>query len=329
MRSNSATVLSIDGDKGPPGTFSHEPGSLRATVSESINKGEFHQSQIARETGLSAAAVSTWLKGTYKGDNIAVEDKISIWLSAREEKKTSISGLPLLPSWIATPTAGRITNVLLYAQMAGDIAVVYGGAGVGKTYSCIEYQRKYPNVWLVTMTSDTANVAAALEEIAETIGLRGTPGRASRLRRELSRKFKGTGGLLIIDEAQHLSIAALESLRAIYDATGIGLVLAGNEFVYARLTGGNRAATFAQLFSRLGKKLRLVRPSKNDASALLDAIQVFGKQERQALMEIALKDGALRLMVKVWRLATMLAAGKETPVTCEHIRLAWQDLGGS
>lgn len=322
MNGQTATVLNIQDGK-------EQQGTLRNTIVELINDGEANQSQIARESGVSAAAVSSWLKATYKGDNKAVESKISIWLSATIKKNDSIAILPQTPAWIATPTAKRITNVLVYAQMAGDIAVIYGGAGVGKTYSCQEYQRNYPNVWLVTMTSDTAHVAAALEEIAETIGLRGIPGRAARLRRELVRKFNGSKGLLIIDEAQHLSMAALESLRAIHDATGIGLVLAGNDYVYARLTGGSRSATFAQLFSRLGKKLRLVRPSKNDALVLLDTIGVKGKKERETLVDIALKDGALRIMVKVWRLATMIADGKGADVTYGHIQAAWRDLGGT
>src|ERR1035437_1267786 len=52
----------------------------------------------------------------------------------------------------------------------------------------------------------------------------------------------GTGGLLVIDEAQHLSVAALDQIRSIHDATDLGIALVGNQQVYARLTGGNRAA---------------------------------------------------------------------------------------
>ena len=41
--------------------------------------------------------------------------------------------------------------------------------------------------------------------------------------------LRGREGLLIIDEAQHLLLPALESLRSIHDATACGLVLMGNE----------------------------------------------------------------------------------------------------
>ena len=47
--------------------------------------------------------------------------------------------------------------------------------------------------------------------------------------------LRGREGLLILDEAQHLLLPALESLRSIHDATECGLVLMGSESVYARL----------------------------------------------------------------------------------------------
>lgn len=329
MRDNLATVLPIGDARRKGGPIDEEASPPMAAIQNMITNGETQQAQIAKEAGLSAAALSSWLKGTYKGDNKAVEEKLSIWLAARDRKERSAATFPQFPAWVATPTANKIMNILAYAQMAGDVAVIYGGAGLGKTYTHEEYQRRNPNVWLVTMTADTAHIAAALEEIAETIGLRGIPGRAARLRRELVRKFRGTKGLLIIDEAQHLSVNALESIRAIHDATGMGLVLSGNEYVFARLTGGSRAATFAQLFSRLGKKLRLLRPDRTDAAAVLDAIQPNGEQERKALSEIALKDGALRVMVKAWRLATLFALSEGRPVDLNHIQAAWRDLGGT
>ena len=77
--------------------------------------------------------------------------------------------------------------------------------------------------------------------------------------RMIVQRLQGTKGLLIIDEAQHLSLLALESLRSIHDATACGLVLMGNESVYANLSG-RRSAEFAHLFSRVGMVLKLENP---------------------------------------------------------------------
>ena len=321
MKQHTATVLDLD-----QGSNSEETSPVRSKIKSLLNDGAITQSQIARETGLTAPVISPWLKNRYAGDNQAVEKKLEQWLSSKEKKASVSNAFPAAPEWLDTPTGRKILNVMAYAQHAGDISVVYGGAGLGKTCTLEHYASENPQVWIACMSPAHGGVAAALEEIAEVVGLRGFPGRAARLHRELVRKFKGTGGLLIIDEAQHLNINAIEAIRALHDASGVGLALVGNESVYARLTGGSRTATFAQLFSRIGKRLRLTKPTDEDVYALADHFSISGKKERQALVEISQKEGALRSVVKTLRLATMFAVGE---VQLDHIRAAWRDLGGN
>jgi len=324
MQSQSARVLNIGEPSGDSGTE-----QIRKRLQQLLQEKQVTQSQIARESGLTAPVLSSWLKSRYQGDNQAVEIKLEQWLTSRERKAEVSLVFPKAPQWLDTPTSRKIINVLTYAHLAGDIAVIYGGAGLGKTCTLKNYAVHNPNVWVASMSPAHGGVAAALEELAEVIGLRGFPGRAARLQRELIRRLNGTEGLLIIDEAQHLNINALEAIRSLHDATGIGLALVGNESVYARLTGGSRTATFAQLFSRLGKRLQLNKPLKDDVLTLAKSFSVNGKQEQQALVEISLKAGALRGVVKTLRLATMFAAGDESELQLEHIRTAWRDLGGN
>lgn len=303
-------------------------GGLRGKVQALLETAELNQAQIAREAGISSAALSSWLKGTYKGDNRAVEEKLNRWLESRARSALTTATMPGAPEWVDTPTGRRVKAVLGFAQAAGDLGCIYGGAGLGKTVSIRAYADANPNVWVVTMSPAHGGVSSALEEVAETLGMRGIPGRAARLHRELVGRLRNTGGLLVIDEAQHLNMRCLEAIRAIHDATGIGLVLCGNESVFARLTGGSREATFAQLFSRLGKRLRLARPLQGDIEALADAFDVRGSEERRVLAAIANKPGALRGVVKTLRLASVFAAGKNQPLGAEHLRAAWRDLGG-
>lgn len=322
MTTQQATVLTIhDDDDGQT--------DARECVLTIIDAGEATQALICRESGVSSAILSTWLKGKYKGDNASVEASLRTWIAARQRRADMLASLPQAPPWLSTPSAQKVASVLAYAQMAGDIGCVYGGAGMGKTVTLAAYAEGNPNVWVVEMNAATAAVASSLEEIADAIGLRGIPSRAARLHREIVKRLRGTGGLLVIDEAQHLRTNAIESIRAIHDATGVGLVLCGNESVYARLTGGSREASFAQLFSRLGKRLRLVRPVKADVAALAAHYRADGKDEMALLMEIAAKPGALRAVVKTLRLAGMLAAGRGEAVNVRFMRAAWRDLGGA
>lgn len=285
------------------------------------------QTRIAKEVGISSATLSQWLAGLYAGDNEAVESKLLRWLDTTQAQRAAGAGMPSAPAYVPTPSAERVIGALRYAQIAGDIAVVYGGAGLGKTSAIRRYATLAPNVFVATMDPASANVVTALEEIAEAVGVSDVHGGAAKLRRGIVRKLNGTHGLLIIDEAQHLSVAALDQVRAIHDATGVGLALVGNEQVYARMTGGNRAAYLDRLFSRIGKKVRLVRATAEDSAKLIEAWGVRDRESRQHLTEIAAKPGGLRALTKVLRLGSMYAVAEDRPLAIADVRAAWAELG--
>lgn len=299
---------------------------LRALAQRAWAADGLSQSRAAREIGLSEAALSQWLAGKYKGAVAEVERKVRRWLEARDARARLAAALPDPPAWIETPTAKRVLAGLGYAQLAGDVAVVYGGAGLGKTVAARRYAAQKPNVWLATMSPATHTLAACLERTAGACGLRAAHGRAARLEADLAARLAGARGLLAIDEAQHLGVRALEGLRALHDATGTGLALVGNDLLYSRLTGGRRAAEFAQLFSRVGKRVHLSRPTEEDVAAVLAAWGVAGSLDRGEAVRIARRPGGLRGLGKALRLAAVFAQG--APVGGEHLRAAWRDLGG-
>lgn len=301
---------------------------LHAEVAAIQADRRLSQTAMAKEIGISGTAMSQWLNGNYPADPTGLEQSIARWVDAYRERQLQAQALPAAPAWVSTPSAERVIAALGYAQVAGDIAIVYGGAGLGKTTAIEHYQISSPNVWHATMTSATPGVVPALEEVADAVGLREIGGGAAKVQRAIIRRIQGTQGLLVIDEAQHLGVAALDAMRALHDTTGIGLALVGNEAVYARMTGGNRAAYLDRLFSRIGKRVRLVRPTQADVSALIDAWSIQPRACRQLLQDIAAKPGGLRGLTKVLRLASMFARGADREVSCDDIRAAWRDLGG-
>ena len=296
---------------------------LRERVRTAIDADGINQRKVAREAGLSQPTLTQWLGGKYPGDNASIEAKLEKWLLARVRRDAA--NRPKGPQWFSSPSADKVLDALSQCQIVGDIVCVYGGPGVGKTVTLRHYQRKNPAVWIATMAPDCAGVIPALEEIAEAVGLRETVQGARRLARAIRKKIEDTAGLLIIDEAQHLSVAALEEVRSIHDATGIGLALVGNESVYSRLTGGTRSSHFAQLFSRIGARLYLRRPTVDDVDALAEAWNVKGHDEIDFLKQIATKPGALRGCTKTLMLASM--SREKGSLTIQQLRQAWQNLG--
>jgi hypothetical protein len=297
---------------------------VRANLEAIIASGE-SRATIAREAGVSGSRLGQFLAGDYTGDIAGTAATLDTWLKSRLAREHA--RLPNAPAFFETPTTARISTALAYAQLAGDLAAIYGAAGVGKTVTIEHYAETNPNVWVAVMSSATSSVVTALEEVCAAVGLREMPGGGGAgMQRSLIRRLRGTHGLLVVDEAQHLSVAALEALRHLHDKAGVGLVLAGNETVYARLTGGNRQATFAQLFSRIGKRVRLARPTDDDVRALLGAWSVSGREERDVATRIAATPGGLRGLTKTLRLGSMLAGRRG--VTAKEMRAAWRDLGG-
>ncbi|MFK5951233.1 MAG: AAA family ATPase [Methylococcales bacterium] len=309
-------------------TDEKETTQLRDQVVSEMEVNKLSQSRVSSESGIGKARLNQWLKGSYTGNNQEINQQVTIWLDSRKKRNQEVGKILEKPTWTETVTGKRILTTLDYAQVAADICCIYGGAGVGKTFTCRHHAENNPNVWVATMTSATSGVAASLEQIAIAIGLKNYPGRASRLARAIAEKLKNTNGLLIIDEAQHLSKQALEVIRSLHDESDIGVALVGNEIVFSQMTGGGaRSEGFAQLFSRIGKRVRLTKPVDGDVEPLAQAWGISDKKVIQELISIAGKPGALRGLTKTIRLGAMFAVGKNVDLGLAEIKAASRDLG--
>ena len=321
-----------------PCTISPENGqsplneeTLRAAVLEELSRSGMSQTKLAKESGINQARLSQWLGGKYRGDNQAVARELDRWLKLtverREQKVSGILAAP--PEWQRTPSAKRILDTLRFAQANGDITLIYGGAGVGKTCTANQYRENNLNVWIATMSPALSSVTAVLERVCASIGILEIPSGASRAETAIVARLTGSRGLLIVDEARHLAVSGVEALRSIHDASGIGLALIGNETVYARITGGSRKANFAQLFSRIGYRVNLSAPSAADVETILDAWHIQEKRARRFCSEIAARAGALRSLTKVLRIASMTRETPEEAIDYDMIQVAWLELGGT
>lgn len=101
-----------------------------------------------------------------------------------------------------------------------------GEVGAGKTTSIQELRQQAPdNTSVAVIEHTTLTPRELLEEIAEQFGLDSGTGRKRDLLRRLENhlsemQYKGKQGLLIIDEAQFLTGAALDELRLISNMEG-------------------------------------------------------------------------------------------------------------
>lgn len=285
---------------------------------------ELTRAEISRQSGISSSRLSRYLNGSYPGDVPSLEAELARWVDSYHRREIEAQTLPEAPWFIATRTSERVTAALRYAQIAADTAAIYGASGVGKTRTAEHYQRENPNVWIATMSPATAGLVPALEEIAYALGIEAAGG-ASRMKRAIIRRLRGTLGLLIVDEADHLKVESFNELRAVQEAADVGVALIGNEEVYTRMTSGESGRKLGRLYSRVGKSAQLKGVSKRDVDAVIAGWGLKDLECREVLHQIAAKPGGLRGLTKTLRGASLFAMGRGEAITCEDIRAAWRE----
>ncbi|MCR1838628.1 AAA family ATPase [Pasteurella caecimuris] len=303
--------------------------SIKEKLNLVIKEEKLLQSNVAKELGYTPAVLSAYLKGTYTGDNKAVEKAIENWLKTQEKK---VRVFVEAPHFIEIPTAKKVFSALDMAKILPTMVTVYGASGVGKTKACQEYAKNNQNVWMITASPARATLSSILFELALALGINDAPRRKDRLSRMITKKIKGTQGLVIVDESDHLPYDALEELRIIQEEAEVGFALIGNDKVYTRIQGGiNQAHEYARLWSRIGNNCGVKASTKGDIKAIAQAwgLDITDKDLMTVLYDIGGKAGGLRALTQYLRLAGMTAKGQGTVITLDLILTAQAQMKGA
>lgn len=208
----------------------------------------YSQGQVARAIGRSVTAMNQYVQSKYNGDIADMEERIANFIRRVREKQNA---LRIDERFVSTPTARKGLEVLAYAHQECEICVLYGAAGLGKTMTLKEYARRDDAV--IFIEADPGYTARTLlEELCGRLRL-SKNGNIHTLIDLCVEKLKGTGRLLIIDEAELLPYRALEVIRRLHDKAGIGVVMAGMPRLITNLKG--KRGEFAQLYSRVALAL--------------------------------------------------------------------------
>jgi DNA transposition AAA+ family ATPase len=181
-----------------------------------------------------------------------------------------------------------------------NFGAVTGYVGVGKTSFCKEYQASHP-LTLFVEANPNMTPGVMLTELLEQLNV-AVPVGLDKKFREVCRVVGGTNYLLVADEAERLSSAALEYLRRIRDKAGVGVVLVGTEKL-TQLIKKNHGQ-FDQIRSRVGMWPstiecitrddgdEMVRSALTEASTagelldeVLDALWAYSAGSARVLME--------------------------------------------
>jgi DNA transposition AAA+ family ATPase len=219
------------------------------------------QAKAAKAIGLSDSVISQYRRSSYDKGNIPeVEGKLSVFFELIDEKQAATEKAepyqPVQDNYIPTSISEDIYKSIRFCQLSKGIAVLHGDAGVGKTKAAEQYAIDNPGTAVYIQVSPvTGSLGSFLKMLTRALHI--SEGRSKLdMIINIRDRLDGTSKVLIIDEAQHLRLSALEEIRTLSDMNmitgrqGIGIVLIGNTEVYDRMRG-RQQANFAQLFSRI------------------------------------------------------------------------------
>jgi DNA transposition AAA+ family ATPase len=222
--------------------------SIKENLIQFMEGSGYTQKQVAAKSKLSTATVSTYLSGTYNGNISNTESKLRDFLM-REAKRLH-GDVEFVPTTLAKTALEVIDNI----HSDCDIGVIYGAAGMGKSMVLREYAlRDSATILIEADPGYTAKVL--LQELCIKLRVKKTTGTIHELSERCVEALKGTGWIVLIDEAELLPHRALEVMRRIHDRSRCGLLLAGMPRLLLNLMGSR--GEYEQLYGRVSLALDL------------------------------------------------------------------------
>ena len=278
---------------------------LRKALDTHMRATGISQNGMAKKMGVAAATLSQYLNEKYEGDVAKVERTIREYLeseSAVNEVEERVALYMGPADYVPTSISTDVYKAIEYAQTTRGLVIAYGDAGIGKTKAAKEYLRTHQSTAVyLDITACTGSLGCLLSLLARAVNLTTTRSKMDTML-AIRQKLEETNVVIIVDEAQHLKLNALEELRAMSDH-GIAVCLIGNIEVYTRMMG-RQEAQFAQLFSRVAMRRSYTtgKVRKEDINALFPLLKRDEKtKELDFLLGVAHTKWGIRGAVNVYR----------------------------
>jgi len=274
------------------------------SLSERVNAHLEHEHKsialLAREINYSRTTVSRYLSGKYDSDTTDIESRLAEYLSKQTGEEIALPS-PSKPSKAKKPRffesrdSKAVLGVCQSCQEYIGLGIVVGRSGYGKTYTLKEYA-KLPRVAYIEC-DDTMSSRDLVEAIEKSLGIPSGYG-TIWCRVNSIRDYCNTnkGYLIIIDEADKLvskyTQKKMEILRAIFDQSDVGIVIAGEPKLEAQIK-----SYLARMANRVDFYASLRGLSLAEVESYLDGYKV----ESDALSELRaracnMQTGCFRLL---------------------------------
>lgn len=248
---------------------------------------------------------------------LSVADEIELKLSAWfEQLDTERAAAKLTtPPLVKTSVSEKAWGGFEQARELCELVEIDAPPGTGKTCATEQYLaqcRKLEGfacpVWRITLSEFSLSLKSVLQLIAHEINPDNDNARTHQdgdTVRMIEEQTEGRGGLLIVDEAQHIGDAnkihgvnILNGLRHFVDRKLFGIAFLSNGEVYRRVAGGKHK----QLSSRMEEwRVTIKGVTDEDVDAIMAAYGISGKPDRAWCVKKAGGAGGLRALINAFR----------------------------
>lgn len=284
---------------------------LQKRLEDYMKENKISQAKLAPMIGVSQTALSQWRNNKYdRGSIEEIEAKVTEFLSLEDEKKkekakAENSDYRALNGYIPTSISEDIYKLIKYCHFEKGMIVAHGDAGIGKTKGAERYYKENPTSTIyIQATPSTGTLGSILKLLARALKINEKQGKLDLIL-DIKTKLEEADKVIIIDEAQHLKLQALEEIRTLSDPNditgnrGTGIVLIGNTEVYNKMLG-RQEARFAQIFSRirLNKQYTTSKVKKEDITLIFHKLE--DKEVIKFLLGISQSKWGIRGAVNVY-----------------------------
>jgi DNA transposition AAA+ family ATPase len=209
----------------------------------------------------------------------------------------------------------------------GCIGLIIAESGIGKTMCADAVRLAYPSAVYVPCDITTQGVSMTLKHLGRRLGCTPRSATVSALLQTIIERLRGSGRLVIFDDAHFLKWEAFEAVRAINDGARVGILLLGQERLYSRMRGESSSYLYDQLYSRIGIRREIRTITRGDVRAVCDSIAPgLDKLSIDFLLDRALGKGHYRSMIYLLRLAAQIAKENNLPLNLERLHEAGEFL---
>lgn len=258
---------------------------LRQMAEKFIADNDLTHAEFAAKLGgrFSPTRVTKYLN-LDKSGNAAEPDAPRVEAAIRALLRHVARGKNFRESLFDNSVSRNVADVFRQIRKTGDIGVIHGDGGRGKTCGAILFCRDNPNSLFTTARkpyacSDWALLNMLLEEFLESSDEK-WDGTNKGL--WLEKRLRGTERLWIIDDAELLDISAVKLAISIHDATGIPLAFIGNDEFVDKIRTADKSG---KMISRIGIKQH-VRMGDDAAETARKLIQQFAPASNGELVEV-------------------------------------------